>query len=420
MKRNTALSRTILLAVENDETSTGRGFIDLDIPNHSKEEVSEHVRLLFEDGLIEAIDFSSFDGPDWKPVRLTSQGHNFLNSIRDKNLKGQALSKTEESKDSPVEISNTAPQTFISYSWDNDTHKQWVRKLAEGLRKNGVNATLDQWETSPGDQLPAFMERTIRESKFVVIICTPNYKKRSDSRKGGVGYEGDIMTAEAMNEQNPRKFIPVLRSGNWSDAAPSWLSGKSFIDLSDESDDHERSYKELLNALLETPESPPPVESPHGEHIATATRQSNSAEPDSNAGFEDIKITRLIVEKVTKPRNDGTRGSALYAIPFALSKKPHPMWQKLFIENWNHPPSFTNMHRPGIARIKGANVILDGTTVEEVEKYHRDTLQSAVHITNQQFRKWLNVQERINAREKAMREDHRKRVESVSKRIEFD
>lgn len=97
------------------------------------------------------------------------------------------------------------------------------------------------------------------------------------------------MTAEVMNEQNPRKFIPVLRSGNWSEAAPSWLSGKNFINLSDEYDDYERSYRDLLNTLLGTRESPPPVESPHREHAATATRQSKSksAEPDSNAGFED-------------------------------------------------------------------------------------------------------------------------------------
>lgn len=420
MKRDRALITAILFAIEDDETAATRGFIDLNIPDHSKEKISEHVRLLHEDGLITAIDVSSQYCLVWKPVRLTSQGHSLLDSMRGQSLKEQPLNKVEKSKDSPVESSNTTPQAFISYSWDDDVHKQWVRNLAERLREDGVKAVLDQWETSPGDQLPAFMERTIRESKFVVIVCTPNYKNRSDSREGGVGYEGDIMTAEVMNEQNHRKFIPVLRSGNWSDVAPSWLSGKYYVNLSTESENYERNYKDLLNTLLGTRESPPPVESSHGEHAATATRQYKSTEPDSNAGFEDIKITRVIVEKVTEPRNDGTPGSALYAIPFSLSKKPHPVWQKLFIKNWNHPPSFTNMHRPGIARIKGANVILDGTTIEEVEQHHRDTLQAAVNITNQQFRKWLNVQERIDVREKAMREDHRKRVESVSKRIEFD
>ena len=40
---------------------------------------------------------------------------------------------------------STTPRVFISYSWDNDTHKAWVRYLAEQLRHNGVDARLDQW-----------------------------------------------------------------------------------------------------------------------------------------------------------------------------------------------------------------------------------------------------------------------------------
>jgi hypothetical protein len=43
------------------------------------------------------------------------------------------------------------------------------------------------------------------------------------------------------------------------------------------------------------------------------------------------------------------------------------------------------MHRPGIARIQGATITLNGTTIEEVERYHRDTLQLAVAETNKQY-----------------------------------
>ena len=58
----------------------------------------------------------------------------------------------------------TPPPTFITYSWDNEIHKEWVRSLAGRLRKDGVNVTLDRWHTAPGDQLPAFMERAIRDT----------------------------------------------------------------------------------------------------------------------------------------------------------------------------------------------------------------------------------------------------------------
>ena len=57
---------------------------------------------------------------------------------------------------------------FISYSWDSEAHKLWVRELATRLRTSGVDITLDQWHLAPGDQLPQFMESAVRDSDFVL------------------------------------------------------------------------------------------------------------------------------------------------------------------------------------------------------------------------------------------------------------
>ena len=114
-------------------------------------------------------------------------------------------------------------KVFISYSRDNDDHKNWVRELAARLRSDGIDVTLDQWHLVPGDQLPEFMERSVRGSDYVLIICTYKYKERSNNRQGGVGYEGDIITAEFMATRNHRKFIPILRQQPWEDSAPNWL-----------------------------------------------------------------------------------------------------------------------------------------------------------------------------------------------------
>ena len=140
----------------------------------------------------------------------------------------------------------------------------------------------------------------------------------------------------------------------------------------------------------------------------------------SDEVFEDIKITRLVVEDVTEPRNDGGRGSALYAVPFALTRQPPSEWAELFVESWNHPPRYTTMHRPGIATIRGATIVLDGTTMEEVEQFHRDTLLLAVGEANRQYREWMLSQAQRRAREQAQREEHRKQVDDASKRIKFD
>src|SRR5262249_33922952 len=124
-----------------------------------------------------------------------------------------------------------APTAFISYSWDSEEHKAWVRDLAARLRGDGVALTLDRWELKPGDQLPHFMETSVRENDVVLIVLTPHYKLKSDGRKGGVGYEGDIMTGEVFSGKDPRKFIPLLRSGSWEDSSPTWLAGKYGVDL---------------------------------------------------------------------------------------------------------------------------------------------------------------------------------------------
>jgi hypothetical protein len=308
---------------------------------------------------------------------------------------------------------------FISYSWDDDAHRDWVRALAERLRADGIDVSIDRWAAVPGDQLPAFMEHAIRDNQFVIIVCTPRYKQRSDAREGGVGYEGDIMTAEVMTSQNHRKFIPVLRSGAWTEAAPSWLVGKYYINLSGEPYSP-RDYEDLVRTLLGIRETAPPIGKPMATIAPEMNRDSGSLPVTTNPEFEDIKITRVIVEEITEPRNDGSRGSALYSIPFALSITPPSEWVQLFTNNWNHPPRYTTMHRPGIANVYGATVILDGTTIDEVEHYHRDTLQLAIAETNHQYRDWRREHEQKRAREDALSEERRKRIEDASKRIKFD
>ena len=153
------------------------------------------------------------------------------------------------------------PKAFISYSWDDEAHKDWVKQLATRLRADGVEVTLDHWHSAPGDQIPLFMERAVRDNSFVIAICTPRFKERSDEREGGVGYEGDIMTAYALTLGDQKKFIPVLRRGSWNEAAPTWLLGRAYRDLSNEPYS-ESQYQELLKTLLGTREKAPRVGAP--------------------------------------------------------------------------------------------------------------------------------------------------------------
>jgi len=51
-----------------------------------------------------------------------------------------------------------APRLFISYSHDDQAHKDWVLMLATRLVANGVDVLLDQWDMRLGSDLPRFME----------------------------------------------------------------------------------------------------------------------------------------------------------------------------------------------------------------------------------------------------------------------
>lgn len=308
------------------------------------------------------------------------------------------------------------PTAFISYAWEDDTHNKWVHDFATKLRsEDGVNVTLDKWDAVPGDQLPAFMERAISSNSFVLVICTPKYKAKSDARQGGVGYEGDIMTAEAYTSRNDRKFIPILRKGERTTANPSWLLGKYGVDLRGEPYS-DSQYDDLLTTIHGFREQAPPI-GPIPERLRNSPVR---LAVETNTKFEPIKITGVVVDEVSTPKNDGTSGSALYAVPFKLSRRPSAEWARLFVETWNHPPSWTTMHRPGIASISADRAILDGTTLEEIERYHRETLKLVVKTVNEQIQAHEMKKQQQDQQNKEMESQHRQSVEDIASRLKFD
>lgn len=309
-------------------------------------------------------------------------------------------------------------KAFVSYSWDSNEHKKWVRELSTRLRKDGVDVILDQWHLVPGDQLPEFMERAVRESDYVLIICTKKYKERSNNRQGGVGYEGDIMSAEVYTTRNHRKFIPIVRQKNPKDSVPNWLSGKYYIDLSD-SPYKQMGYDDLIATLLGIRESAPAI----GKHIdgrKTPLKKSTNSDIESKPIFQELRIVGVIVDEVGIPKSDGTKGSALYKIPFQLSQRPPQKWADLFRGNWDHPSVFTLMHRPGIASVVGDKIILNGTTIEEVVEYHRDTLMLALQATNKAYKEFLDQNQKAKELEQKQLNEHINKIENLSKQIRFD
>lgn len=301
------------------------------------------------------------------------------------------------------------PNVFISYSWEDEEHKDWVRSLTDQLIENGINATLDQYDLSLGDRLPQFMEQSITAADYVLIICTPVYKEKADNRQGGVGYEGHIISGELFSKGNERKFIPVIRKGNVRTALPAYLSGKLGIDLSGRTD-YESNYRDLVTTIWGEKKKPSLGRKP--EYV-TNSRTFSLSEDDP------IHILGIITDKVTVPSMDGTRGSALYSIPFKLSKQPSSLWKQLFVDSWNNPPRFSTMHRPGIASVYSDEIVLKGTTIEEVRDYHRETLKMCVDMANQKEAQILERERKKKEQEELRKLKHYNNVQNIAGEIEF-
>lgn len=116
---------------------------------------------------------------------------------------------------------------------------------------------LDQWHLRAGHDRFHFMEQSVNNCEFVLIICTPIYAAKSNAREGGVGYESSIITPEFAGKVSQTKFVPVLRDGDWNTAIPSWLKSRVGFDLRDSN--YEAGYQELLLHLHDAHASAPAI-----------------------------------------------------------------------------------------------------------------------------------------------------------------
>lgn len=144
------------------------------------------------------------------------------------------------------------PSVFISYSHDSELHKAWVLRLAIDLRERGVDATLDQWELVPGQDVAGFMQRGILEADRVLLVCSSTYVSKAEAGTGGVGFERLIVTGEVVQNIDTRKFIPLIRGNPAEPRVPRFLGPRLYIDFNDDAA-YAVKRDELLRELLGTP-----------------------------------------------------------------------------------------------------------------------------------------------------------------------
>ncbi len=96
MKRDMDLCREILLTIEESgETMIDHNQLEADLSKrgYTQAQVGYHVKLLYQAGLVEAIDLSSMNNIDYFiPKSITWQGHEFLENARNDTIWEKAKS----------------------------------------------------------------------------------------------------------------------------------------------------------------------------------------------------------------------------------------------------------------------------------------------------------------------------------------
>ena len=151
-----------------------------------------------------------------------------------------------------MNLDAASPKVFISYSHDSQEHKDQVLELADRLREDGIDCTIDQYEESPAEGWQRWMLNQVEEATFVLVACTEQYDRRFRGREEmgrgkGATWEGGVIIQELYDDQGQNsKFVPItltLEDGNF---IPSPLRGATSYRLNT-ADGYELLYRRLTN-----------------------------------------------------------------------------------------------------------------------------------------------------------------------------
>jgi hypothetical protein len=173
-----------------------------------------------------------------------------------------------------------ARRVFISYSHDSAEHTDRVRVLADRLRKDGIDARIDQYTPDPDEGWPKWMRTQVKDADLVLLVFTEIYQRRyeGDEEEGkglGVTFEGVIAT-QALYERggSNAKFRPVVFREEDERFIPAEL--RRFNRYRVDTHDH---YQKLLRWLYRLPATPPP---PIGEEPTLAPESAPELFPDQS------------------------------------------------------------------------------------------------------------------------------------------
>jgi hypothetical protein len=284
---------------------------------------------------------------------------------------------------------------FISYAHED---ADLARFFASELVRAGYRVWIDEGELLIGDSLIERIATGIRGAQFVLALVSPaSVNSNWCRRELSMAISGELRALGV-------RVLPLRVAG--VDMPPT-LEGVRYQSVD--------------------PETPgaavgPIIAAIRGHHTdREEARLHTTSEANETADLSAlIRIEGVIVEEVGAPRNDGAPGSGLYVVPLRLSRTPNADWADDFVAAWDSPPRWTTRHRPGIASVTADRIVLDGTTIEEVERVHLPTLRLALEIANGREAERRMTAESEARRQREAADAHETLVRTTAERLSFE
>ena len=138
--------------------------------------------------------------------------------------------------------------------------------------------------------------------------------------------------------------------------------------------------------------------------------------------FEPVKLVRVLTNEVGFPGEspDGSRN--VYTVVFQLSEEPSARWGDFFVHFWDRPQVAyaQSHHRPGMASVVANRLVLEETTIDEVEGYHLPVIKAAVRMANEAEGRAVVEDHRRAERRRLEEAEHRRHVAEVAKRLPLE
>jgi TIR domain-containing protein len=249
----------------------------------------------------------------------------------------------------------------------------------------------DRFVLRLGDSLRRKIDEGLAQSRYGVVILSPHFFAKEWPQK-------ELDGLVAREDRGVKVILPIWHRIDKDGvlAQSPTLADRVAARTKDGLDEVVRQVVDELGppsgrakstrpaAQTSTPATPVVLRPPAPARAPVAEAPPSPGAAPASAS-DTIKVIGVDERGISRPSNDGSQGSALYRIPLKLSRPPSSLWGRAFEQMWNQPfvPGGSLRHRPGIASVVGDTIVLDGTTIEEVQEAHLTTVKNVIAEVNE-------------------------------------